>query len=89
MSGFCHSLDDAASNFLPYPWPNARDMQTGMSKQLKTPPGSRSPTPAERRTQKLEAALRLNLKKRKDQSRERTTTDGENGADPDAVNRHT
>jgi len=62
-------------------------MQTGMSKQLKTPPGSRSPTPAERRTQKLEAALRLNLKKRKDQSRERTPSDSPESPDADAVNK--
>jgi hypothetical protein len=37
-----------------------------MSKSLKTPAASRTPTPDERRTQRLEAALRMNLKKRKD-----------------------
>jgi hypothetical protein len=45
-----------------------------MSKSLKTPPASTSPTPAERRLQKQEAALKMNLKKRKDQARERDST---------------
>lgn len=35
------------------------------------PNAGKTLTPAERRTQKLEAALRLNLKKRKEQVRER------------------
>ena len=42
-----------------------------MSKPLKMPNAGKTLTPAERRTQKLEAALRLNLKKRKEQGRER------------------
>jgi hypothetical protein len=37
-----------------------------MSKPLKTPPASTPPDSAARRTAKLEAALRENLKKRKD-----------------------
>ena len=41
-----------------------------MSKSLKTPAASTSPTPAERRTLRLEAALRMNLKKRKDRGGE-------------------
>ncbi len=49
-----------------------------MSKPVKMPNAGKTLTPAERRTQKLEAALRLNLKKRKDQVRER---DGDE-ADP-------
>ena len=36
-----------------------------MSKQLKTPAASTPPDPAARRAQRLEAALRENLKKRK------------------------
>jgi hypothetical protein len=40
-----------------------------MSKPLKTPSASQPPSSAERRTAKLEAALRTNLKKRKDGQR--------------------
>lgn len=40
-----------------------------MSKQLKTPHASQPPSPAARREQRLEAALKANLKKRKDQAR--------------------
>jgi hypothetical protein len=40
-----------------------------MSKQLKTPNASQPPSPAARREQRLEAALKANLKKRKDQAR--------------------
>ena len=42
-----------------------------MSKQLKTPSASQPPNPAARRAQRQEAALRENLKKRKDQARGR------------------
>jgi hypothetical protein len=42
-----------------------------MTKSLKTPPASTAPTPAERRAQRQEAALKMNLKKRKDQARAR------------------
>ena len=42
-----------------------------MSKRLKTPSASQPPNPAARRAQRLEAALRENLKKRKDQARGR------------------
>ena len=44
-----------------------------MTKPLKTPKASTSLTPAERREQRREAALKLNLKKRKDQARSRDT----------------
>ncbi|MEQ1697753.1 MAG: hypothetical protein ABL901_18120 [Hyphomicrobiaceae bacterium] len=50
-----------------------------MSKPLNMPAAGKTLTPAERRTQKLEAALRLNLKKRKEQGRERDA----DGADPE------
>ena len=42
-----------------------------MTKPLKTPNASTPLTPAERREQRREAALKLNLKKRKDQARSR------------------
>ena len=42
-----------------------------MTKSLKTPNASTPPSPAARREQRLEAALKLNLKKRKDQARAR------------------
>ena len=48
-----------------------------MSKPLNMPNAGKTLTPAERRTQKLEAALRMNLKKRKDQVRERVADEVE------------
>jgi hypothetical protein len=53
-----------------------------MSKQLKTPAANQPPNPAARRAQRLEAALRDNLKKRKDQARGRDTSEVEPDTKP-------
>ena len=53
-----------------------------MSKRLKTPSASQPPNPAARRAQRLEAALRENLKKRKDQARGRDAPKDQPDAEP-------
>ena len=57
-----------------YPYP--------MSKRLKTPSASQPPNPAARRAQRLEAALRENLKKRKDRARGRDAPKDQPDAEP-------
>ena len=67
VNGFCHSRMGAASAFAILP--HTCVMPPIMSKHLKAPAGqthATHPSLADRRAKRLEAALRANLKKRKD-----------------------